>query len=49
MPGAPRSTAASVAAAASSTWMNEKIPRPFPTMGKRRLRTRRKLLPSGAK
>src|SRR2546421_494568 len=37
MPGGPCSRAATVAAAASSTWMNENTPSPLPTSGKRRI------------
>jgi hypothetical protein len=48
MPGAPRSTAATVASAASSTWMNEKTPLPLPTIGIRRRRTSSVEVPSAA-
>ncbi len=44
-PGAPRSTAATVASAASSTWMNENTPLPLPTIGIRRRRTSAVVVP----
>ena len=48
IPGAPRSSASTVAAAASSTWTNENRPEPSPTTGKRRRRTSSAKWPPGA-
>ena len=48
MPAGPPSTAATVAVAASSMWMNDQMPVPLPTIGNWRLRIISTWLPSGS-